>query len=196
VLSAACASTPKSDPLPIGPTAHDYAPMAIGQSWTYQVWYPGQKGEMTVSIVGEKDGYLLDSREGAFRLTQDGLRDKQRYLIRHPLTAGATWQTVVSASAVEHNKIISVGERCECAAGSFPDCLVVESRVRGGPKVTVVIRWTWARGIGLVKFETEAEVVGQGVLPQVKQSLIRYGAAPGPTEKNTDNDGAPATWSR
>ena len=197
LILCSCASTQKHEDTPLVATARDYAPLAIGKSWTYQAWWTGQKGEMTINVVKEEDGYLIDDKGGEFRFTQDGLRDKKRYLIRHPLTAGASWQTVVSASAVEHNKIVSVGERCECAAGSFPDCLVVESTIRQNAKVSIVITWTWARGVGLVKFETEAEIAGQGRVPQVKNSLIRYGSASDKApEKPKDGEGAPDSWTR
>lgn len=203
LFAAACASTPKTSTNTDAPKASDYAPLAVGKSMTYQVSYPGQKGEMTVVITGEKDGYFVDDRDSYFKHTPDGMRDKQRYLIRHPLTAGATWKTVVSASAVEHNKIVSVGERCQCLAGSFPDCLVIESSIRRDPKVTLIVRWTWAKGLGLVKLETEAEIAGQGRVPQVKQSLVRYGSS-GETSPKTpenqgetkDGEGAPDSWTR
>jgi hypothetical protein len=191
----ACAGAQKVDAPPPA-DARAYAPLAIGSSWTYSVSYPGQKGEMTVTITGEKDGYLVDDREGAFRHTEDGLRDKQRYLIRHPLNAGASWKTVVSASAVEHNTIVSAGERCECVAGAFPDCLVVESSIRRDKNVTLIVRWTWARDVGLVKLETEAEIAGQGRVPQVKQSLIRYATASKPSQAPEKDENAPDTWSR
>src|SRR5688572_16256643 len=68
--------------------AQDYAPLKIGSAYTYEASYPGQTGELTVTMVQEKDGYVLDDHNGAFRLTQDGLRDRDRFLIRHPLIGG------------------------------------------------------------------------------------------------------------
>ena len=60
-----------------------------------------------------------------------------------------------------------------------------------------------ARGIGLVKLETEAEITGKGRIPQVKQSLVKYTVGKGGTPKTgeapkpkTDAEGAPETWSR
>ncbi|MCK6552079.1 hypothetical protein L6R52_39980 [Myxococcota bacterium] len=202
----ACASTGPAAKVDLGVSASEYAPLGVGSAWTYQVSYPGQSGEMTVTLVGEKDGYFVDDRDGSFRHTPEGLRDRQRYLLRHPITAGATWKTIVSASAVEKNVILSVGERCETLAGSFPDCVVVESSVRRDDQVTLIIRWTWARGIGLVKLETEADIAGRGRVPQVKQSLVRYalkaqgesktGGAPADGQGNPTEDGAPGGWEK
>jgi hypothetical protein len=155
-------------------TAADYVPLKPGASWTYDVAYPGQNGEMTVTLVGEKDGFVIDDKNGAFRLTQDGLRDRDRYLIKHPLVAGTKWSSVVGPSAVEHAEIVSVGSPCETVGGAFADCLVVLSQIRRDASMSLRIRWTWAKGVGLAKFETEAEVQGKGVIPQVKQSLKHY----------------------
>jgi hypothetical protein len=202
-LSAACASSSAGvNGSDREPKSTDYYPLEIGASWTYNVAYPGQQGEMTVTITGEKDGYFVDDHEGAFRHTHDGLRDKQRYLIRHPLMKGNNWKTIVSASAVEHNEILSVGEKCESAAGSFSDCLVIQSSIRRDKSMTLYLTWTFARDIGLVKLETEAELTGKGRIPQVKQSLVKYTVgkgAPAPTppvESKSDAEGAPDSWVR
>jgi hypothetical protein len=183
-LSIGCAGSSKGGrggPDPTA-TASDYAPLKIGASYTYAMVYPGQTGEMTVTIQGEKDGYRVDNRGGAFRQTQEGLRDKDRFLIRHPLAAGNKWTSVTGPSAVEHYEILSVGEPCESAAGPYKDCLIVLSTLKKDATVALRIKWTWARGIGLVKLETEAEVQGRGVIPQVRQTLTKYAeeAGPGP----------------
>lgn len=200
---SACATAKSGADRALPVTAADYSPLAVGATWTYAVSYPGQKGEMTVRVVGEKDGWLTDDRGSELRHTPDGLRDRQRYLIRHPLEAGASWKTVVSASAVEHNKILSVGERCETTAGPFPDCIVIESSVRRDQNVTLIARFTWAKGVGLVKLETEAEIAGRGRVPQVKQTLLRWSARgdtaarPGePPPADPEPDEAPDRWER
>lgn len=155
-------------------TAAEYVPLKIGQRWTYEMTYPGQIGEMTVALVGEKDGYILDDHKGAWRVTPDGLRDRDRFLIRQPLLAGNEWKSIISPSAVEHAKIESVGQPCAAVAGAFQDCLVVHGWIRRDKDMTLHIRWTWAKGIGLIKVETEAEVKGQGRIPQTRQSLKNY----------------------
>jgi hypothetical protein len=174
-------------------------PLAIGASWTYAMHYPGQDGELTITIVNEKDGYFVDDHKGAFRHTRDGLRDEHRYLIRHPLQAGNAWKTVVSPSAIEHAKILSVGQPCESQAGKFDDCVVVESSLRGDPKHTLYIQWTWAKSVGLVKLETEMDETGKGRTPMVKQSLIRYalGGQGSPKVKTSSAaDAPPGGWER
>ncbi len=179
-----------------------YAPLAVGASWTYAMQFPGQRGEMTVRVVEKKDGFFVDDRNGAFKHTASGLRDRSRFLIRTPLVAGRTWKSIVSPSAVEHYKIASVGGPCDSQAGTFGDCLVVESSLRRDKNVTLRIRWTWARGIGLVKIETEADIQGRGVIPQTRQSLLRYSldggtkrARAGAPSAPVTDDG-PDTWTR
>lgn len=202
LLVASCATSQGGERSPPPrATARDYAPLAVGASWTYATDYLGDKGEMTVTILGEKDGYFIDDKKSELRHTPEGLRDRQRYLIRGPIEVGNGWKTVVSASAVEHNRIISVGERCESQAGPFEDCLVVESSVRRDKNMTLHIRWTWARSIGLVKLETEAEVGGRRI-PQVRQSLVRYAVGGGkkavepPAAADSASEDAPPRWER
>jgi hypothetical protein len=169
--------------------------LAVGSSWTYEVVYP-MAGEQTVKLVAEKDGFLVDTQNGGFKHTAEGLRDKDRYLIRHPLVAGTSWKTVVGPSAIEHAQIVSVGEPCTAAAGKFGDCVVVHGWIRRDETMTLHIEWSWARGVGLVKIETAAEVKGKGKLPQTKQTLKSYtlAGAPAPAAAPATVDDAPGTW--
>jgi hypothetical protein len=201
---AACATTKSVKTKDLEPTSRDYAPLVAGASYTYDVQYPGQKGSMTVKVIGEKDGYFVDDHNGKFKHTQEGLRDEQRYLIKNPLKAGSSWKAVVSASAVEHSQILSVGEKCSSPAGQFDDCLVVESTVRRDASVSLTIQWTWAKNVGLVKLEMIAEIDGKRV-PQVQQALTRYALSENTaqeknekTEKNevkrAPDDGSEIPW--
>ena len=196
LVVAGCATT-KSGMVSDGPSSAEYAPFPLGSSWTYDVEYPGQKGEMTIELVGERDGYKIDNRKGQWQHTPKGLRDKDRYLIRHPIETGASWQSVTGPSAVEHYEIVSVGSACESLAGKFEDCLVVNGKIRQNKDISIHITWTWARDVGLVKLSTESERGGKR-RRQVWQSLKAYSVgdnksgalkSPAPTE-----DDGPNTW--
>ncbi len=204
LLLGACASTPQAGSEPSGPSAADYAPLEVGAKWTYKMNFQGQQGEQTVEVLEKTDdGYFRDNQQGELRIVSDGLRDRARYLIREPLAPGNTWKAIVSASAVERYRIDSVGERCSAVAGSFEDCLVITSEIRRDEDVTLHARFTWAKGIGLVKMETEAEIKGQRS-PQTKRSLVRYSLASGSSgaadgaagEGEGDEEGAPDAWER
>lgn len=191
-FAAACASTPPQGSVVTGPTAADYAPLSVGAKWTYKMNFQGQKGEQVVEILERtEDGYFRDSQQGELRHTDEGLRDRARYLIRNPIAPGSTWKAIVSASAVERYRVDSVGERCEADAGSFDDCLVVTSQIRRDDDVTLHARFTWAKDVGLVKMETEAEIKGKRVT-QTKRSLLRY-AVDGQADETDD---APSEWER
>lgn len=200
LVLAGCAGS--SRPAARDRSVEEYAPLAVGARWSYAAKYPGQEGELVVSMVGRDGEYYLDDRDGAFVHTPDGLRDKERFLIRYPLVPGNKWKAVVGPSAVEHMEIVSVGEPCQAEAGSFPDCLVVAGQIRRDERMSLKIRWTWARGVGLAKLETIAEIKGQGELPQVTQSLKHYdlggggqpGASSDPTPAPVEDEGAPETW--
>ncbi len=174
----ACASQP-APKVKAGPSAADYAPLTVGASRTYAVQYPGQTGERTITVLKEDGGYFVDDAQGAFRVTPEGLRDRERYLIRTPLQEGNTWKAILSASAVEHYRIVSVGQPCRSRAGGFSDCLVVEATIRQDKSMTLRIRWSWAKDVGLAKIETFAELPGKKRIPQTTQSLIHYQLKPG-----------------
>jgi len=188
LLLASCATTKKEE---VGSklSSTDYAPYALGASWTYAVNYLGQKAEQKITVVKEEEGYFVDDQQGRFRHTAEGLRDPSRFLIRHPIEEGREWKAILSASSVEHYRIITVGESCESAAGRFQDCLVIESKNRHDEKMTLVARFTWARGIGLVKVETESEIQGKRE-KQTERSLIHYSLDPKEAEE------APSNWSK
>jgi hypothetical protein len=190
LLLAACA-TSKQQEAASGPSAQDYAPYQLGASWTYAINYLGQKGQQTITVVKEEEGYFVDDQQGRFRHTDEGLRDATRFLIRNPLEEGNEWKAILSASSVEHYRIIGVGQPCEAQAGRFEDCLVIESKNRRDEKTTLLATFTWARGIGLVKIETEAEIKGKGRVPQTERSLIHYSLNPQPA-----SDDGPDTWSK
>lgn len=197
LLAASCAGAQKPDgDAAARARASDYAPLKVGAMWTYDMQYPGQVGEMTVRLVGEQDGFVLDDRNGALRHTSEGLRDRDRYLIKNPLVPGAKWKTIVGPSAVEHAEIVSVGEQCEAAAGKFADCLVVHGWIRRDDKVTLHIDWTWAKDVGLVKVETAADISGRGRVPQTKQSLRQFSltGAPAAGVPIEERDEAPERW--
>lgn len=201
LLVAACASGGR--PAERDRSIEEYAPLAVGAKWTYAAKYPGQEGEIVVSMVRRDGEYFLDDRDGSFLHTPDGLRDKERFLIRYPLVPGNKWKAVVGPSAVEHMEIVSVGEPCEAEAGKFADCLVVAGQIRRDERMSLKIRWTWARGVGLAKLETAAEIKGQGELPQVTQSLRHYdlgagdssaGGSKAPEPAGSEDEGAPDSW--
>lgn len=204
MLLALAISSCRSGPPPAAPSqersARDYAPLTIGATWTYDMMYPGQTGTMQVKLLALKDGFIVDDKNGAFRHTAEGLRDRDRYLIKHPLVPGTKWKSVVSASAVENSEIISVGQPCEAAAGRFEDCLVVEGSLKKDDKLTLHIRWTWARDIGLAKVETAVEIAGKGRIPQTKQSLRHYALNPKDAGKGLPPEGkgddGPDTWGK
>jgi hypothetical protein len=139
ILLTSCATTTQEKAAP-ELTSRDYAPYAVGAAWTYDVNYLGQRDKQTITVVKEEEGYFVDDQQGRFRHTDQGLRDPARFLIRHPIAEGTEWKAIVSASAVEHYRITSVGQPCESAAGRFNDCLLIESRIRSNDKMTLALR--------------------------------------------------------
>ena len=187
-----------------GVAARDYAPLAVGASWTYETNVLGDttKGSVLIRIVDRFEGFYRDSAGAEYRHTSGGLRDRIRYLIRNPLKPGFKWKATLSTAAVEHFTIESVGEPCETKAGSFGDCLVITAYQRRNDRETQHVTYTWVRSVGLAKILVEGEVKGRGRFKQTELSLIQYnlsgqsGAQPAPPPPAaTDEEGAPA-WNQ
>jgi hypothetical protein len=142
------------------PDSARYFPLAVGNQWTYDATYLGERSTRRVEIVAFRDGDYVDKDGRALRLDREGVRDQVRYLLHEPLTAGATWTSVVAPGSAEHYRILSVRSPCEVPAGKFPDCLEVESRTLADPRTPgrfLVNRVTFAAGVGIVRVRTALE---------------------------------------
>jgi hypothetical protein len=161
-----------------GTTAAEYYPLKIGNTWTYDMRFLGQKQTETVTVEKESEGYFVtksSSQEAEpVKMKADayGVRDEKRYLLREPVEAGTTWTNVVSVETTEHYKILAARSPCEVPAGKFTDCVVVESRVRL-PQGNLRNEMTFVRGIGLARVATELEANGKQV-PQVSLELVAF----------------------
>jgi hypothetical protein len=173
VLGAAllgCAHEPAVPPAPAAaqaaaspaktPDSARYFPLAVGNHWTYQATYLGERSTRQVEVVAFRDGDYVDRDGRAMRVDQEGVRDQVRYLLHEPLSVGATWTSIVAPGAAEHYKILSVRSPCEAPAGKFPDCVEVESRAIVDPRTPgrfLVNRVTFASGVGIVRVRTALE---------------------------------------
>lgn len=173
---AACAR--RAEPAADRPSPAIFYPLEIGNRWSYEGSFLGQKLERQIEVLKLQDGYFVDS-EGA-RLTADafGVRDHKRYLLRGPLEVGRSWTNVVSVSSIEHYRVVEVGQSCEAPAGRFQGCVRVEGRNRVDQKVTLVNELTFAPGVGLVRLTVFAESEGKRIL-QTQLALRDYRLAKG-----------------
>lgn len=153
--------------------AADYYPLAVGNSWTYEVNMLGEQRTMQVKIEGVANGFFRDSTGAELVADAFGVRDQKRYLLREPLEVGTSWTNVVSVSSVERYQITSVGLPCESPAGKFENCVVVESRNRATPTKTLVNDMTFAPGVGMVRVAMVLENSGQ-LVPQTTLVLQSY----------------------
>lgn len=165
-----CAHEPAEPPAPAPaqaaarpgkiPDSARYFPLAVGNRWTYEATYLGERSTRHVEVVAFRDGDYVDRDGRAMRVDREGVRDQVRYLLHEPLSVGATWTSVVAPGAAEHYKILSVRSPCEAPAGKFPDCVEVESRAIVDPRTPgrlLVNRVTFAAGVGIVRVRTALE---------------------------------------
>jgi hypothetical protein len=164
--------------MPLPPSAR-YFPLAVGNRWTYDATYLGERSTRQVELVAFRDGSYVDRDGRQLRVDREGLRDQTRYLLHEPLTVGATWTSVVGPGSAEHYQVLSLGSPCQAPAGRFPDCAQVESRTRVDPERTLVNRVTFAAGVGIVQVRTELEQ-GTQRKRQAELDLTAYEVVPRP----------------
>jgi hypothetical protein len=161
------------------PESARYFPLAVGNTWTYQATYLGERSTRQVQMVAFRDGNYVDGDGRTLRVDREGVRDQVRYLLHEPLTVGATWTSVVAPGSAEHYKVLSVHAPCEAPAGKFADCVEVESRTLADPKTPgrlLVNRVTLAAGVGIVRVRTALEE-GTKSAPTAELLLTAYQVA-------------------
>jgi hypothetical protein len=150
-----------------------YYPLAVGNRWTYRV--NGREDKtVNVEVLKEEGGYFHDNQGGQLSVDGFGVRDRKRYLLRGPLTAGSGWTNVVSVSSTERYRILQAGVPCDAPAGSFNHCVRVEARNRVDANTTLVNTLTFAEGVGLVRIDVSAEKSNGERMPQTWLELVSY----------------------
>ncbi len=174
VLLAGCKSGPPAAPdKPAAPTeAKAYYPLAVGNSWTYELRGFGQTRRETVLIVGNDGPWFLDDHQGRLRYESDGVRDADRYLLRTPLAAGAKWSAVENL-VVQRFEVISLEASLVTQAGTFTRCAVVRNE-QPLAKGKFVTEWTWAPGVGLAQIVTSTLDAQGKQQQQTKLLLVAY----------------------
>ena len=171
----ACATAPDrvvntAAPSAAGISPADYYPLAVGTAWTYEVRGGGRTTRDTVKIIGQDGPWFLDDHRGRLRLEADGVRDRDRYLLRAPLTTGKTW-SAVEQMVVQRFEVAATDAAVTVPAGRFERCVVIRNEqaiAAGGRYVT---EWTYAPGVGLIALKTRAV---QGGKEQEQTSLQLY----------------------
>lgn len=178
---AGCATTAASTTQAITKelTASDFYPLAVGNRWVYDSNMLGEKGTDEIKLVREAEGFIVDSNDSKLAADAYGVRDDKRYLLRNPVALGTRWTNVVSVSSVERYEIISAGQPCDAPAGSFENCVVVQSKNRVKAGLDLVMEMTFAPKVGIVRIITELDDNGRRVR-QTSRALVSWtlGAPP------------------
>jgi hypothetical protein len=173
VLLCACAHSEGGHARPTS-TAASYYPLAVGNRWTYQANFLGERSLKDVTIVRRKGAFFEDSQGQALAVDAYGLRDQQRYLLRDPLEKGATWTNVLSVSSIEHYTLAAVGEPCSVPAGNFEGCIRVQSQNRIDSQKTLLAELTFAPNVGIVRVRTTITEASGKQIPQTELKLLKY----------------------
>jgi hypothetical protein len=155
-------------------TAAEFFALIPGAAWSYEVELLGSKSNIEVKMIKQNaEGFFEDSNGAAFLVDAFGVRDQKRYLLRNPVEVGTSWTNVVSVSSIERYQVLSVGQPCLTRAGSWPTCVVVESRNRVDEGRDLVNEYTLAPGVGIVRLATMLDANGQRI-PQSHLELVKF----------------------
>ena len=167
---------PKAAPASAAPAANladaaIYYPLAVGNSWTYQVTDGSGAHEDTVQIVGRDGPWFIDDHRGRIRVDSEGVRDADRYLLRSPLQPSARWSAVENL-VVQRFEVTTTDAKVETKAGGFSGCVIVRNE-QPLPKNQgkLVTEWTYAPHVGLVQLVTQT-VGPSGTRDQVRLELV------------------------
>lgn len=177
----ACASTPEAESSAEQTealSAKDYYPLAIGNKWTYRG--EPHPEDVHIEIVKVDDGFFIDNNEPPSRLQprSSGIFDGDRFLLEDPLEVGHTWMAVPSVAAVERYEIVATDLRVQTPAGSFSNCVRVKAEVPGrtpaGDKMKLIMNWTYAPRVGLVRLEQKVQLGDQPPRVGMWMELVAY----------------------
>jgi hypothetical protein len=177
---AACAHAPAGRSAAVSPVA-EYYPLAVGNTWSYEVELLGAPPERhDITITKEEQGRFTDSTGNVLTIDNYGIRDEKRYLLRTPIEVGTKWNNVVSVSSYEQYAIVEAGQACDAPAGTFTNCVVVESRNKSDGEKTLVNTLTFAPKVGLIRVATVLDTDGKRI-PQAKLELLKFQVGQGAT---------------
>ena len=186
VLVAGCATT-QNNTSAASLHARDFVALSVGNHWVYKVTPadPSVPNPEVTIVDKDGEGYFVDNHGGRLAPRGDGVFDgsQRRFMIEEPVEEGHEWMAVPKdePSAVERYKITSTSASAHVAAGNFDNCVEVEAtqdKTINGTPLTLRATWTYAPGVGLVKF---VQRVGpQKAEPQVVSSmeLVSYELKP------------------
>jgi hypothetical protein len=178
-LGAACATTggavkhvPRT-----GLQAADYFPLAEGWKWAYDLEKDGQKILAIYSVIqrtaegatiatGDERLTYAVTPQGLAQMDANGVGD---YVIKNPVTKGATW-AVAGGTA----RVVSTTEEVTVDAGHFYDCAVVEVTRADPPRLA---RTIFAPDVGPVVIDVEVQQDGKFVV--ATRARLRSATKPG-----------------
>jgi len=172
-----CATTPAAKAA--SGKAVDYLPLAVGNRATWRV-VPGPPEPQEVVVVSQDDrGFFVDNHGFALALRSDGVFDGQRFVLQDPLVVDHSWSAVPKGQPPESYKISATDVTVTTGAGTFTDCVVVDGEQTSVDPVTqqvgkLLITWTYARGVGLVKVEQRMVLGGEPPVTGVTMELLSF----------------------
>ncbi len=138
-----------------------FFPLAVGNRWTYHL-SPGPAQPQQVQILKRDErGFYVDDHGGLLSARSDGVFDGRRFLLQEPLVVDHSWSAQQLNQPLEHFRIAATDAVVTVPAGTFSSCIEVrgeQSTPAGAPEGKLLMTWTYARGVGLVRFEQQVQL--------------------------------------
>ena len=151
-----------------------YFPLTVGNRWVYRTRFGKTVEENVVTIDRQEGAVFRDNRGSVLGADAEGVRDERRYLLKAPLTPGASWKSTVEVGRIEEYTVLAVDEAVTVPAGTFHGCVLVRGKSVVDAGTELEIEWAYAPRVGLVKMETTAVIGKKERVPQTVIELTSY----------------------
>jgi hypothetical protein len=113
----------------------------------------------------------------------DGVIDGQRFLLQEPLAVDHAWTARPAKQGTESYRIVATDAVVTVPAGTFSPCLEVRGEQLtppGAPAGKLLIAWTYAKGVGLIRFEQQVQLGSEPAMTTATMELVSFEVKPAP----------------
>lgn len=179
MFASGCATTAK---------AIDFMPLAVGNRWTYRVTPGPTQAQEVVILKRDSDGFFVDNQGGRLAPRRDGIFDGTRFLLEEPLVVDHSWSAVPGNASAERYRIIANDAEVTVEAGTFAPCVIVQGEQptrdpNTGKAATLIMTWTYARGVGLVEMQQAVRLSPDIVQTTATIELLSFAPAQAATAR-------------
>ena len=120
----------------------------------------------------------------------DGVFDGQRFILQDPIVVDHAWTALPKKEAPESYRIVATDAVVTVAAGTFSPCVEVRGEQvardpESGKVGKLLMSWTYAKGVGLVRVEQRVQLDKNPPVTAVTMELVSFTPGTAPTTDTT-----------